>query len=217
MKLVFFGKDSLNLMRKGGIESLMRRLISALAKNEHEVFVLVAHKTQKAYFEVAINKNKVIFIYGTVEDLQQKMLDMKYDVLNFLSTPFGDIRFLFRLLYKKRRENIYFCKLFFTYPVFKKNVRLQTLKHRFTINKYIAFSQRLFDDLNNNFPKKTYQLLPPVADIYFEEKKESKHLKKRIAFAGRISADKGMDIVLKVFEHFQDVENIELSLSLIHI
>ncbi len=209
MKIGFWGRESLDLFNKGGIGSVIRRLLKVLAIHHHTITVMVISEQQKR-FSVAIESVAITFIYDTEKNLEQLLLQQRFDVLNFLHFSLKHPLFLVKLWSKKKQENTLFYRLFFTYPVFKHYKSIQRIKYLFLFDKFIGFSTRLHQDLANLYPKRAYLQLPIIPEHYFNMAPPLTTTL-NIAFVGRISKDKGLDVVIEVFKTLQKRSDINLT------
>jgi glycosyltransferase involved in cell wall biosynthesis len=212
LRVLFWSSEAnFDFYRRGGIESTIRRLIDFLLQNRHEihVFIVSERDLEKRY---SYRKANLILTYGAVADLKKRALANDFDVINFLQTPFGDPVFLFRLLATKRRNQTKFIKLFFTNPPFKNNAWLQWLKHLLLIDVYIAFSTRLYERLSTPLKRRVFHLNPPVGEAYFRMANRPE-ASRSVWFVGRLSEDKGLDIVLSVFRQLREEKGILLGIQ----
>jgi len=211
MNILFFGSEAnLDLYRTGGIESTVRRLIKFLVEYNHKIFVFVI-SSEKYKIDVKLEQGIITIVYDSVENLTNRLLNEKFHIINFLQTPFKNLFFLLKLLVKKKRDNILFIKWFFTYPPFKRNFFQQKIKHFLFIDRYIVFSKRLYESLYSLKRENVFLLNPPVPYEYYKHA-NTRPKNKSICFTGRISEDKGIEIVIEVFKKLVHDNNIQLNI-----
>lgn len=202
MKFLFVGKDQIDFSKIGGIENSIKELANFLLKKGHKVIIFQIQDKNKHEVKNYYKQYKKIKIYtGTINNIRYKILQSKFDVINFVQTPFENIFFTLSFFLKKYFSNAISCKFFFTYPPFKHKYNYwQKFKYKFLIDKSFAFSRRLKNNISMK-NHKAYFLYPPVSNHYSELNriKGKKEKKIKILFAGRLSKDKGIEIVLNVF------------------
>lgn len=200
MKFLFIGsKANLDLNRIGGIESTMRELLIFLKKANYDIQVLLIDNKIKEETKFRTEFGEIPVTITNVLEIR-KHLFKNYDVINFLQTPFENPFFaLYFLGYKVIRKQ-FTTKFFFTYPTLKNSTFLQKLKLRLLINHTFVFSKRL-EILAKQVVKNVTLLYPPVSEHYFKQSLKKTDSKNRILFVGRLSKDKGIEIVINIFKN----------------
>ncbi|MCB0745150.1 MAG: hypothetical protein KDC67_14675, partial [Ignavibacteriae bacterium] len=200
MKLLFVGSESsLNIDRVGGIESTMFELINFLIRKKHDVKIIIIDN---------VNTNAVVKKFATIDisytqmnsEAVRKEILNNYDAVNFLQTPFENIFFALYFMFLKLTRKVYSTKFYFTYDSLNNSNYLQKVKLKLLINRTFVFSKRLEKNVKRITNNVTL-LTPPVADYYFNIKRLDKSEKEKILFVGRISKDKGIDVVIEVFKN----------------
>ncbi len=201
MKLLFVGsKDNLDLERIGGIESVMRRLLDFLKQKDFDISVLVIDSVHKENQFYQSAYGKIPIRTTDVKSARKFLLTEKFDVINFLKTPFENPIFALKFLFVKFKSGTITTKLFFTYPTVANLTFLQKLKLKLLIDETFLFSKRLEKEIRK-FNNNVTFLYPPVSERFFNKKHREKTSQKKILFVGRISADKGIEIVIDVFSN----------------
>ncbi len=129
----------------------------------------------------------------------RKEIFKDFDIINFIQTPFENPFYSVRFLLMKSTKKVTTTKFFFTYPILAKYNFLQKLKIKFLIDHTFVFSKRLevlAKLITNNV---TFQY-PPISQVYISKLAPPKGIKEKILFAGRLSRDKGLDVVLDVYK-----------------
>ena len=201
MKFLFVGTNAnLNLERIGGIESTMREFLSFLKKENHDVEVLIiAQKSEKEKF-ISTDFGDITVKSKSIAEAR-KYLFKDFDVINFLQTPFTNPFFALKFLLYKSFNKVTTTKFFFTYPTLYKYTFFQKLKLKLLIDTTFVFSKRL-ENIAKKIVKNVVFIYPPVAEQYIvlEKERNEENNQKRILFVGRLSKDKGLDIVIDVFK-----------------
>ena len=207
MKHCFVGLNkSIDMNRPGGVETVIRELTVALTRQNNEIVVYVIDPKQKAVDSQRING--VLIEKGNIGYIRTQLLKKTFDVVHFLHTPFNDPFFTLQFYFKKRGEAFLTTKFFLTYPIYRKYPFFEKIKYRYLIDKGIVFSKRLEIEAKKLTSDLIF-LYPPVADIFFDMRNRRKTIDKtRIAFLGRLSSDKGLDMVIRIFrllnpKHYQ--------------
>ncbi len=201
MKFLFVGTNAnINLEKIGGIESTMRELLSFLKKKNHDVEVLIITNEFEEEKVVSTSFGEIaVKTKSTIE--ARKYLFNNFDVINFLQTPFTNPFFALKFLFYKNFNKVATTKLFFTYPTLFQTTFLQKLKLKLLIDTTFVFSKRL-ENFAKNIVNNVVFLYPPVAKQYIVagKSRSEENYKKRILFIGRLSEDKGLDVVIDVFK-----------------
>jgi len=199
MKLLFVGSNAnLNLNRIGGIESTIRELLFFLIERNNEIKVLLIDSNLRKETKIESDLGEIPVLVTNIGEARKHLLQ-NFDVINFIQTPFGNPLFaLFFLFYKLFRKTIT-TKFFFTYPSLNKSTFLQKVKLKLLIDHTFVFSKRLEKEAKKIVKNVTF-LYPPVSKHYINPIEKKHSSKKSIFFAGRLSEDKGLDIVIKVFK-----------------
>ena len=207
MKHCFVGLyKSIDMNRPGGVETVIRELTKALARGNNEIVVYIIDLGQNTVDRQTTNG--VLIEKGNIDYIRTQLLKKTYDVVHFLHTPFNDPFFTLQFYFKKRKKAFLTTKFFLTYPIYRKYPFFEKIKYRYLIDKGIVFSKRLEIEAKKLTSDLIF-LYPPVADIFFEMRTRRKAIDKtRIAFLGRLSNDKGLDMVIRIFrllnpDHYQ--------------
>jgi glycosyltransferase involved in cell wall biosynthesis len=200
MNFLFVGsKANLDLNRIGGIESTMRELLFFLKKRNHDITVLLIDLKLKK--ETMIISDLVeITVITTSITLARKHLFKKYDVINFIQTPFENPFFALSFLVYKTIKKKVTTKFFFTYPTLKNSTFLQKQKLKFLIDHTFVFSKRM-ETLAKHIVENVTMLYPPVSEFYIKSSTRTTYSKTRILYAGRLSKDKGLDVLINVYKY----------------
>lgn len=211
MKFLFVGSNQIDLYKIGGIENSIREFVFFLLKNNFKVTIFQIDQKRKGetYFNNKFGKLKIV--YGNKFTIRYKILFSKFDVINFVQTPFESIIFTILFFVKKTFSRTTMCKFFFTYPPFKKYHFFIFIKYNYLIDKCFTFSKRLTNEIKTNIGDATF-LYPPVSMCFNDYRAKKKSEKIKILFAGRFSKDKGLDIAIDVFKKLNK-EKFYLGLS----
>jgi len=200
MKFLFVISNQTDYFKIGGIENSIRELVSFLLKNGHQITIFqIGRKKGKVYSEDKFGKIEIY--YGSKFIIRCRILVGKFSVINFIQTPFENLVFILLFYIKKTLSKTITCKFFFTYPPFKKHIFFQSIKYKYLIDKCFAFSKRLASEVQSKTRNVTI-LFPPVSMYYNDlPKKKEENSKTKILFAGRLSKDKGLDVVIDVYRN----------------
>ncbi len=206
MKFLFVGSEkNLDLDRIGGIESVMRELISFLVRQGNKVEILLINDDKKDK-KVFITENGDVPIFIMKKSEARKYILGNFDVINFLQSPFENPFFALRFFLMKKMKNTLAVKLYFTFPTVNNIDIQQKMKLKFLIDKTLVFSKRMENKLKKITKDVTF-LYPPVSEYYIKNKRNNRKKEKiEILFAGRLSRDKGLEIVIDVFKELPDSE-----------
>lgn len=208
MKFAFVGsKANLEITRIGGIESTIRELVLFLNRN-HEIHILVIDQHEKSEKVFPTEYGDINITTADIGTIRTKIIS-EYDVVNFLQSPFSNPFYACYFLFQKTFKAFITTKFFFTYPTLKNSTFLQDLKLKFLIDETFVFSKRL-KNLAKTKTRNITMLYPPVSSKFKKGTKVSSD-KKSILFVGRLSYDKGLDIVIDVFKQ---LSNKSFSLSI---
>lgn len=200
MKFLFVGtKVNLDLNKIGGIESTMRELLVFLKKENYEIQVLLIDSEIIEESEFVTEFGKIPVKITNVFEVR-KHLFKRYDVINFLQTPFNNPFFAIYFWGYKIFSKSITTKFYFTYPTLKEISFLQKIKLKLLINHTFVFSKRL-ENLAKDIVKDVTLLYPPVSNNYISSKAKKNTSKTKILFVGRLCSDKGLDIILNVFKN----------------
>ena len=201
MKFLFVGSYQIDFFNIGGIENSIKELAFFLLNNGHHITIFQIDKRKRGRIYLENKFGKLEIYYGNKFAIRHRILIGKFDVINFIQTPFESIVFTFLFLIKKILTKTITCKFFFTYPPFKKHSFFQSIKYKYLIDKCFAFSKRLASEVQSKTRNVTI-LFPPVSMYYNDlPKKKEENSKTKILFAGRLSKDKGLDVVIDVYRN----------------
>jgi len=198
MKFLFVISDQTDYFKIGGIENSVKELVLFLLKNGHQITIFqIGRKKSKVCYEDKFGK--IDIYYGSKFIIRCRILAGKFNVINFIQTPFESLVFILLFYIKKTLSKTITCKFFFTYPPFKKHSFFQSIKYKYLIDECFAFSKRLASEVQSKTRNVTF-LFPPVSMYYNGlPKKKEENSKTKILFAGRLSKDKGLDVVIDVY------------------
>lgn len=201
MNIVFWGATtSFNVFRIGGIESVINRLSRYFVQLGHSVTIYQIDSEINETIHLRIGDEFITVMTSTRKQCFHHFFLHHHDVIYFVQTPFENAWLTFRYYIKKKREGFKTVKLFFTYPAHRGNIILETIKYRFLIDYCVAFSERLRISVSK-FCKCNLRVYPPVSAEFFEMRQNrTKSNRIRILFIGRLSHDKGLDVVISVFQ-----------------
>ena len=199
MKLLFIGSQvNLNLDKIGGIESTMFELIKYLIATKHDVKIILIDDSLQINSKFEFKNLDLPVFKMNLREARKEILK-QYDVINFLQTPFENVFFTAYFLILRALGRVYSVKFYFTYSTLINSNYLQKIKLKLLINQTIVFSKRL-EERALNYTKNVTYLSPPVADYYFQQSEHKNDQKIKLLFAGRLSKDKGIEIVIEVFK-----------------
>lgn len=200
MKILFVGSQAnLDLTRIGGIENTVKELVYSLIKYGHQVTVFIIKDGKTVTSEIKIENISIPIIFAP-KNIVRKELFNDYSIINFIQTPFESPFFFIRFLFYKWVAKPKTIKFFFTYPSLAQYTFFQKMKLKLLIDITIVFSNRL-RDLAEKITGNVKLLYPPIASHYYVHSKGNRGEKVKILFVGRLSYDKGLDIVLDVYKN----------------
>ncbi|MCD6241312.1 glycosyltransferase [Candidatus Bathyarchaeota archaeon] len=202
MRILFVvSSNSFDFHRLGGIETSIKELALFLVSEHNDVTIYQINKAKKGKAEITTDFRPITIHYGNISDIRKKLLLSKFDVINFIHTPFESMLFTVLFLVKKYLFKITTTKFFFTYPPFRKHDSFQVIKYKYLIDKCFTFSKRLMDEVKLR-TSNVYFLVPPVSDYFFKLHGERKQNSKiNIMYLGRLSKDKGLDLVIDIYQN----------------
>ncbi len=198
MKILFVGSEvNSDLTKIGGIENTIRELIGELLVDNEVTILIISNKRKKVPIE--LSSGKVVLNFEP-KNLVRKQLLKNWDVINFIQTPFENPIFFLAFLFRKLFGKVKTVKLFFTYPSLSNYSLMQKIKLNLLMDYTIVFSKRL-ETLAKKITSNVYFFYPPVSAEFLTKKRRIKNNEKiKILYAGRLSEDKGLGIVIEVFK-----------------
>ena len=201
MTIAFVGSSrTIDPFTLGGIQTIIKELASYLVKQGNDVTFHQIDRYKKGEHELETPTGIIPIHYGSVGDIRKTLLTRRFDVINFIQTPFANPVFTIRFYLKKRVSRTTTTKFIFTYPPFRQAVFFQPIKYRWLIDKCYTFSWRLQEEVKSVTPHVCF-LHPPVSDVFFRHRRtDTSKNKACLMYSGRLSRDKGLDVVIDVFQ-----------------
>jgi|GEM_PF-3551796 len=201
MNIAFVGSSrTIDPFTLGGIQTIIKELASYLVKAKNDVTFYQIDRFKKGEHELETPTGIISIHYGSVGNLRKMLLTQYYDVINFIQTPFANPVFTVLFYLKKRIYGTTTTKFIFTYPPFRRAVFFQPIKYKWLIDKCYTFSWRLQKEVKSVTPHVCF-LYPPVSDDFFQQRGTDRSKGKVcLMYSGRLSRDKGLDVVIDVFQ-----------------